>query len=75
MELTQIETVNLDRMKLHLWPDVLSQTGAHVSSERWQLRLAITNDAQCLKSYEVFYEEKEMKDVFPVGSTVRIWRA
>lgn len=44
----------------------------------WEMAVetgAITNDAQNLKPYAVFYEEKEMKDVFPVGSTVRIWRA
>lgn len=58
MELTQSETAILDQIKLHLWPDALSQTGDHVSSERWQLRLAIPKNAQCLKPYDVFYEEK-----------------
>lgn len=39
IELAQSETTVFDRMKLHLWPDVLNQNEAQVSSEREQLRL------------------------------------
>lgn len=57
IEHAQSETTVFDRMKLHLWPDVLSQTEAQVSSERWQLRLWLSPLMhKSLKPWDVFYE-------------------